>query len=92
MWDLLTRAVVQGAVTGDVTLSTALPDDIKSVRLDAAGDVKLVLRQLVIQDSIFRLKEVCKCEVFFGILDSCTLHDLSISGIRLHKTTDAPLC
>ena len=60
MWDLLTRAVVQGAVTGDVTLSTALPEDIKSVRLDAGGDVKLVLRQLVIQDSIFRLKEVRK--------------------------------
>ena len=60
VWDLLTRAVVQGAVTGDVTLSTALPDDIKSVRLDAGGDVKLVLRQLVIQDSIFRLKEVGK--------------------------------
>ena len=40
VWDLLTRAVVQGAVTGDVTLSTALPEDIKSVRLDAGGDVK----------------------------------------------------
>ena len=91
VWDLLTRAVVQGAVTGDVTLSTALPDDIKSVRLDAGGDVKLVLRQLVIQDSIFRLKEVCKCEMFFGIPASCTRHDLFISGIRLHKAPDAPL-
>ena len=57
VWDLLTRAVVQAAVTGDVTLATALPEDIKSVRLDACG-VKLVLRKLVIQDSIFRLKEV----------------------------------
>ena len=57
VWDLLTWAVVQGAVTGDVTLATALPKEIKSVRLDA-GDVKLVLRKLVIQDSIFRLKEV----------------------------------
>ena len=56
VWDLLTRAVVQGAVTGDVTLATALPEEIKSIRLD--GDVKLVLRQLVINDSIFRLKEV----------------------------------
>ena len=78
MWDLLTRAVVQGAVTGDVTLSTALPDDIKSVRLDAAGDVKLVLRQLVIQDSIFRLKEVGKCKLFFRLPASFTYTPLFV--------------
>ena len=57
VWDLLTRAVVQGAVTGDVTLATAPPEEIKTIRLDT-GDLKLVMRQLVIQDSIFRLKEV----------------------------------
>ena len=65
VWDVLTRSVLQAAVTGDVTLATALPTDFfvniwnkENILLDT-GDVKLVLRQLVIRDSIFRLREVC---------------------------------
>jgi hypothetical protein len=57
VWTHLSRATMMAAVTGDRTMKTPMPRDVRMIG-NKVDEWKMVMREFVIKEQLFRIKEV----------------------------------